>query len=174
MNPPPPLATNPVCPLSFWVDIGPVLLLSTGIPLFLVLFYFYRIHPLLERHRARKWLRLHRPTMRRLLILNYLMGSLDRKLGACRHCDAGRLQLWEHDRRLLVLRCSFCKRNYTLTHQSFPEVRFLLRYMPSLMVVMLRIRKNPDDVLGRRLLEQCRPFTTFLRRDRNKHKGKSG
>lgn len=149
-------------PWSFWSDVGPVLLVCISVPLSAVLLYFYIITPFREKRACNRWLLLHRSSMRNLIILQYLARSLYRRLPPCSHCSGSDLRFWEHHKNLLVLRCRNCKRNYTLNHQSHPEVRHILRFIPALLVALVLIRQQPDTYLGRHLKRCCRPFEAYL------------
>ena len=147
---------------AFLTKEGPSLMIAvSGSLVFLTGLYHLLEIPRQQRHK-RKWLRSHADAIRGHLIVQYCLNRWKEKRGFCNKCGSHRLELWDHCDNLLVLRCSNCRINYTLTAQSGPMIAQILQYMPSEYVLVSGLRENRFESLGRHLSRTCGPCSTFI------------
>ena len=149
---------------SFLRDVGPLLAFCTGASLLVVLGIMVAAEFLLRKRRKRRWLAQHRNTLRKVLILGYFTKALGRQLPACGNCGRTDFHFWNCERQLVVYRCSYCNYSYSLSAFSYPQIRFLLRYLPALLVVLIWIKSHGMDALGRHLWKLCAPMEAYCRK----------
>ncbi len=149
---------------DFLAEAGPVILLFVVPSVLIALLYVSLVIPWNQNRQLWRWLAQNRRAVRQLLILNYTLRQLRGKLPGCSSCTAGRFELWDHDRNLLVFRCMNCRRNITVSVFQFPEVRQILNNLPGLFIVLRQLSYEPFDSLGRHLQGLCTETEVFARR----------
>ncbi|SFR54543.1 hypothetical protein SAMN04490243_2813 [Robiginitalea myxolifaciens] len=149
---------------DFLVEAGPEILLFVIPSVAIALFYVSLFIPWNQNRQLRRWLLQNRRAVRQLLILNFTLKRLRPKLPGCSSCTAGRFELWDHDRNLLVFRCMNCRRNITVSVFQFQEVRQILNNLPGLFIVLRQLSYKPFDALGRHLQALCVETEVFARR----------
>ncbi|MBC2839570.1 hypothetical protein [Robiginitalea sp. SC105] len=157
-----PLSTGLLLLASFLSTVGPSLLIATSGAAVLTagIYHFFEI-PRQQRVK-RQWLRSHSDAIRSHLIVQYCLNRWKEDQGHCSKCGSRNLELWDHRDNLLVLRCSGCRINYTLTEHSGPMIAKILQNMPAEYVVVSGLRENRYDLLGHHLRRSCGPCTTFV------------
>lgn len=138
-----------------------LLIAVSGSLVFLAGLYHLLEIPRQQIHK-RQWLRSNADAIRGHLIVQYCLTRWKEKRGFCNKCGSHRLDLWDHHGDLLVLRCSSCRINYTLTAHSGPMIAQILQYMPSEYVLVSGLRENRHELLGRHLSRSCGPCSTFV------------
>lgn len=147
---------------TFLTKAGPSLLIAiSGSLVFIAGLYHLLEIPRQQRYK-RKWLRSHANAIRGHLIVQYCLNRWKEKRGFCNKCGSRHLELWDHCDNLLVLRCSDCRINYTLTEHSGPMIAQILQNMSSEYVLVSGLRENRHDSLGRHLSRSCGPCSTFI------------
>ena len=152
---------------SFWSflrEVGPLLAFCTGASLLLVLGFMVSAEFLLRKRRKRQWLKQNRNTLRKVMILGYFAKALGRQLPPCVKCGKTDFHFWNCERQLVVYRCSYCRYPYSLSAFAFPQIRFLLQYLPALLVVLIWLKSHGMDPLGRHLWKLCAPMEAYCRK----------
>ena len=162
--PPSTLFNIPVSIWSFLRDVGPLLAICTGASLVVALGFMVTAEVLMRKRRQRQWLAQNRSTLRKVLILGYFARSLGRQLPPCGNCGGAEFHLWNYAREVVVYRCSKCQYNYSLSAFAYPQIRFLLRYLPALLVLLHWMKTHARDPICRHLWKLCAPMEAFCRR----------
>ena len=155
-------------PVHFLEEAGPVLLICVGGSLGVTLFYYWLIDPSKQRQKKSEWLAANQNAMRMHLVLSYGLSKMYKKLPPCTNCGRRALEFWDHGRDLLVFRCRDCRMNHTLSGFHYPEVRVVLENLPGLFVILNELRRQPDSLLGRHLIQQCGAMDWYCRKSLNK------
>lgn len=154
-------------PSSVWPflrDVGPLLAICTGGSLMVVLGFMVAAEFLTRNRRKRRWLAQNRSTLRKVLILGYFAKSLGRQLPPCGNCRNADFHLWNCERHAVVYRCSHCGYSYSLNAFSYPQIRFLLHYLPALLLLLFWMKSHGRDPLRRHLWKLCAPMEAFCRK----------
>jgi hypothetical protein len=154
----------PVSIWSFLRDVGPLLAICTGGSLVVALAILVTAELLMRKRRMRRWLAQNRSTLRKVLILGYFARSLGRQLPPCGNCGGAEYHLWNYAGEVVVYRCSRCKYSYSLSAFAYPQIRFLLRYLPALLVLLHWMKTHAGDPLFHHLWKLCAPVEAFCRR----------
>jgi len=149
---------------TFLREVGPLLALCTGASLLAVLGFMVGAEFLFRNRRKRHWLAQNRNTLRKVMILGYFAKALGRQLPPCGNCGKSDFHFWNCKRQVVVYRCSHCRYSYSLSAFSYPQIRFLLRYLPALLVVLIWLKSHGMNSLGRQLWKLCAPMEAYCRK----------
>ena len=106
-----------------------------------------------------------------LHFLHYALKSLYRKRPTCTNCGLQALEFWDHGSGLVVFQCKHCRYNHTMSAFHHREVLLILENLPGLYVILTRLKRQSDDLLGYHLWEQCEVVEWYCRRSLRRHPG---
>jgi len=154
-------------PSSIWNflrDVGPLLAFCIGASLLATLGLMVASEYLMRNRRKRRWLNRHRSTLRKVMILGYFVRSLGRQLPPCGNCGKTDFHFWNCERQLVLYRCSHCRYSYSLSAFSYPQIRFLLQYLPALLLLLFWMKTHRRSPLCRHLWKLCTPMEAYCRK----------
>lgn len=149
------LMSLPVSIQSFILDIGPILLVSFSLSLFLFLNWYFAYDRIKQKKEKRLWLTRNMRSLVRYGDLMEQLEHLGQTTPVCKQCNNFKMQLWNHQHdELLVVRCRSCKINYTLTKDHSDCTRLILSNMEWAIELINILIKNRHKALGKFLIRK--------------------
>lgn len=147
---------EPATLLNFFIDVGPVLLLSLSFSGALFFLWYFGLELKQQEMERQMWLGQNKNLLSQYKDLQYLLGCFGQKIPCCSHCKNNKMQLWDYLHNLLVVRCTSCKINYTFSKDYDELLQPLFCQLDGATDLVNTISTHKNNLLGKHLAQKLR------------------
>lgn len=145
---------EPTTLLNFFIDVGPVLILSLSFSTALFFLWYFAIELKQQEMERQIWLGKNKNLLFQYEDLHDLLGYFGQKISCCSHCKNNKMQLWDYFHNLLVVRCTSCKMNYTFSKDYDELLQPLFCQLDGATALLNTISTHRNNLLGKHLAKK--------------------